>query len=858
MSPRLAFLVLTALPAFGACSYSLAPTSANFPATGGNDIVQISGSAGCTWTAVSNVPWITLSFGLSGTGDGTTGYTVQANPFTVSRTGTMTIAGLTFTVTQPGGGCTYTLSPTSANLPASAGSGTFSISVNSNSCPWTVSSANSDWLTVTSASTGAGPSTVRYSYLANTSTVSRTGSITLGTQSFTVTQSGQCGFTLNPVTNTLTAAGGTGSFTVTPSSTTCSWTAISNNADWLVVTSGSPGTGNGTVNYTAQPNTTGQQRSGTISVGNSGFTVVQSGSCSFTLSTGGLFFAAGGGSATFNVTTSCQWTPQTSASWINVTAPTGPTLGNATVNFTVSANDTAQSRTGSINVGTQNFVISQAGVTCAITLSVSTGAAPAAGTAGSISVGAVPGCAWSAVSGSPWLVLTSNSGTGNGEVLYTVQPNTTASARTAVVTISNSKFTVIQDGAQCDLQISPAAANFPLSGGSGSIAVTTVCGWTASTTAGWITLAAGSASGTGNGAVNYTVAKYSGAVSRSGIIQIGPAAFTVNQNPSACTLTLNPATASLPGSGGSGVIQVSASGPCSWTPSANDGWLSVDTWLSVDGSGTVNYHAGPNNSGAARNGSLTIGSQTFSLQQSQLVVKTSAAGVVNAASSQGGAVAPGEIVTLYGSGLGPVSPASLQLTPDGQLVTNSLASVQVLFDGVPAPLIYVSDSQVSAVVPYDVAGQTSTSVQVSNGGITSDPLALSVAASAPALFTQTASGAGPAAALNQDYSLNTAANPAARGSVLQLFATGEGQTSPGGINGKLAAAPLPKPVQPVKVQIGGVDAPVLYAGAAPGLVAGLMQVNVQVPRSVSPGAAVSVMITVGAAASPAGVTVAVK
>jgi uncharacterized protein (TIGR03437 family) len=232
--------------------------------------------------------------------------------------------------------------------------------------------------------------------------------------------------------------------------------------------------------------------------------------------------------------------------------------------------------------------------------------------------------------------------------------------------------------------------------------------------------------------------------------------------------------------------------------------------------------------------------------------------VTNAASYQTGVVSPGEIVTLFGGGMGPATLATLQLNPDQTGITSSLAGTRVLFNAIPAPLIYTLDRQVSAIVPYAVAGQTQVSVRVEYQGQQSAPLTVAVDAAAPALFTLDQSGKGPAAILNQDYTVNTAQNPAGAGSAIMIFATGEGVTSPAGVDGKLAdPAALGLPVLPVAVRIGGLDAQVLYAGNAPTLVTGLFQVNAAIPPGLPAGAA-SIVLTVGGRSSPAGVTVAVK
>ena len=230
--------------------------------------------------------------------------------------------------------------------------------------------------------------------------------------------------------------------------------------------------------------------------------------------------------------------------------------------------------------------------------------------------------------------------------------------------------------------------------------------------------------------------------------------------------------------------------------------------------------------------------------------------VVNAASFLPGAVAPGEIVTVFGTGFGPGPLTTLRLTAG--LVNTTLGGTRVLFDGVPAPLIYAVENQLSAVVPYAVAGKSSTQVQVEYRGTRSAPVTLQLAPVSPAIFTLDSSGRGAGAILNQDSSVNSPANPARIGSVVSIFATGEGQTSPGGVDGKPGSDPVPHPILPVSVTIGGQTVTPTYAGGAPGNVAGLMQVNVQVPIGIQTGSAVPVLLKVGNESSQAGVTIAVR
>jgi uncharacterized protein (TIGR03437 family) len=189
-------------------------------------------------------------------------------------------------------------------------------------------------------------------------------------------------------------------------------------------------------------------------------------------------------------------------------------------------------------------------------------------------------------------------------------------------------------------------------------------------------------------------------------------------------------------------------------------------------------------------------------------------------------------------------------------VSRLLAETQVWFDEVSAPLLFVRRDQINVQVPYGMAGRTACVVQVQFQGALSNPVAMAVAEKAPALFVR-AGGSGQGAILNSDHSPNSSANRAARGRPVVLFATGEGQTSPPGEDGRLSAFPYPAPVLPVSVSIGGIAAALEFAGSAPGL-AGVLQVNARVPEGVAPGDAVHVVLQVGGTNSQGGVTLAVN
>jgi uncharacterized protein (TIGR03437 family) len=236
-------------------------------------------------------------------------------------------------------------------------------------------------------------------------------------------------------------------------------------------------------------------------------------------------------------------------------------------------------------------------------------------------------------------------------------------------------------------------------------------------------------------------------------------------------------------------------------------------------------------------------------------------GLANAASYAASPIAPGEIVTIAGTDIGPAASASLALDPNGNVAT-TLGGVQVLFGPWNAPLIYVSANQINAVVPYEVSQATDVAVQVRFGAQNSNLFPLAVTKTVPGIFAANGSGTGQAAALNGDYSYNGPTFPAAPGGVVVLCVTGEGQTSPAGATGKVttvsATGPLtPQPLASVTATIAGLPAKVLFAGEEPFVVSGVMQLDLQVPAN-APSGNQPVVVTVGSTTTQTGVTVAVN
>jgi uncharacterized protein (TIGR03437 family) len=311
------------------------------------------------------------------------------------------------------------------------------------------------------------------------------------------------------------------------------------------------------------------------------------------------------------------------------------------------------------------------------------------------------------------------------------------------------------------------------------------------------------------------------------------------------------------------------------------GWLSVTptSGTTTTSGTTVAVQVSPSSlSVGSYTGTVTIagtsgatGSTVVDVSLTVTAPLPTIASVKNAASYAVGAIAPGEIVAIFAPAggtnpIGPATPATLtaDLIVNGKLPT-TLGGVQVLFNGYPAPIYYASAGQVNAIVPYEIAPVLSPTVWVKFMGQTSNSYSLTASATAPAIFTANGQGSGPAAALNSastDSTFNAPNTPATKGSVVVFYVTGEGQTSPAGVTGQVttlaSTKPLtPQPLLPLGVTIDGQPAKVEFYGEAPGIVAGLLQLNVTIPTTARTGD-LPLVVNIGGNNSQSGVTISVK
>jgi len=473
----------------------------------------------------------------------------------------------------------------------------------------------------------------------------------------------------------------------------------------------------------------------------------------------------------------------------------------------------------------------------------------------------------------------------------------TASIGTVVQTV-NVTLTVNNSGGGVtgNVTVSPTALTFAATQGSSpaatTVSVTSAAGaagipFTTQVTAGaaWLSTSAGVSNST---PATLTISVNSSALAAntySGNILITPAGGTAVNIPVTLTVTGLGSISAAPTqltfayrtsdpAPAAQQITVAGSGAFTATATSTGNWL-VATPTAGTAPGTVNVTINTANitGTGSLNGTVVVagtggasGSTTVNVTLNVTSPLPTISRVTNAASYATNAISPGEIITIFGNDpthpIGPATPAFLTLDANGNVAT-TLGGVQVTVAGYSCPMIYASASQVSAVVPYEVNIYATATVLVKFLGQGSNGILMNVVTTVPGVFTYDSSGTGPGAILNSDLSVNTAANPAARGDIVVLYITGEGQTSPGGVTGKVTTvasppAPLtPGPLLQPSVTIGSQPALWTFAGEAPGFVSGVMQLNVKVPTNIAAGNQ-PVVVTLGGVGSQSGVTVALK
>ena len=493
-----------------------------------------------------------------------------------------------------------------------------------------------------------------------------------------------------------------------------------------------------------------------------------------------------------------------------------------------------------------------------------------------------------------WLQVTPSSGVTPSSLTVTITPLAVGQAGTynGIIQVSN-----LSDATQlaipvsmtlngASLTVSPQTLSFSLSAGSTAATTQTVQlsgtannTFTASSDAAWLTATpiAGTIPGNINisaSASGLTPGNYTGTITftSSGATTTVTANLNVTNSaapiltPSTLTFQFTPGSAVPPAqtitvNSTAAPIQFSVTS----TTSLGGNWLSVTSNTNTTPALlTVNVLPAGLAAGTY-NGLITVstsgGSDVRNAQVTLLVTAPAGPSIrtaLHGATRELSAVAPGMLLSIQGRALGPVVGINGIINSAGAVET-TLNGFRVLFDGVPAPILYSTENRIDVVAPYAIAGRQGTRVQVENSGIRSEILDLSISPdAAPGIFSLDNSGRGQASAINENGTVNSTSNPVSQTGILVFYATGEGQTRPAGQDGRIIVSDIRVPVLPVAVNIGGVPVEVLYAGSAPGQVSGVMQVNVRLNTDVPRGPNVPLELRVGPAPSPSGLTIAVQ
>jgi uncharacterized protein (TIGR03437 family) len=507
----------------------------------------------------------------------------------------------------------------------------------------------------------------------------------------------------------------------------------------------------------------------------------------------------------------------------------------------------------------QNFQVSASSTTNWLSVAPGVGVTPA-----TITVVAVPALVSGAGTYTGNLTFTNFDGT---QQVVPVTFNVTSNVTLAASPNSLSFTQAIGAPAPAATSIQISAANGPNTN------------FTVSSNSSWLTVSPTAGSTPGSISVSVTAANltqgnYSGQITIvGGINQLAvPVSFTVlaantltlsstslNFNYQAGGAAITPQTINVTSTGAS-VPFISAS-----TTSIGGNWLSVSQ--SANGTpATVTVTVNPVSlSNGIYPGAITISASDGSGQKITVNVNLTVtappapqiATILNSATQQPTWLSPGLIVVIQGSGLGPANVVNGTLLAPGAVDTIA-GGTRILFDGVPAAILAAKSDGVLAVVPYGVSGKSTVNMIVEYQGIQSAPFSLGVFDSAPGIYTRDGSGAGQAAVVNIDGSQNSPANPAAAGSIVSIYATGEGNTRPMGQDGRVIVTDLRVPLLPVRLYLNGRELEILYAGSAPGFVSGAFQVNVRIPADLAGSGSLPIELQVGVRASQPNITIAIR
>lgn len=517
-----------------------------------------------------------------------------------------------------------------------------------------------------------------------------------------------CPTTLSPLTRFHGFAGSTGVIDVTVGPK-CQWSVMNTN-DWITILSGASDSGSGQVIYNVLPNPIFADREGTLLIGDETFLVKQHAiECTFSLSPTSRFHGFGTGNNTFKVTTKdgCAWQVVNTNSWISITAGASG-ISTGTVSYAITDNRVTGRRIGNIFVGDQKFVVNQWGTNCELVLSATSRTHTENSETGSVSVTTASGCPWRVENTNAWITLTTtNYGTNTGSFGYLVAPNPSLIPRTASMFVNGQPFTVTQTA--CSYSIAPASRSHTYLAQTGTVAVTAgnVCAWTVNNTNDWITIVS-AANGLGPDTIRYAVTQNPSGDARSATFTAAGYQFTVTQSGKPCSFVIAPEEFAYGESGGIGEVAITAEANCGWSVVNPASWITILSGAAGDGSGRMTYFVTANN-GPARNTTLTVAGQDYSISQAS-AVRTVAASDLFVASSQTNCLA----VTLGAHG-GENNFAFTMCFDTNLLV---FRSAQLQTNGLPGATMIVNTNQATqGRVGFTVAMPQGTAMNAGASGV---------------------------------------------------------------------------------------------------------------------------------------------
>lgn len=598
------------------CTYAVSPSALSVPAGGATRPVAVTSNASdCSWSSSSPVAWVTVAPGPSAV---TASVTIQGNASSLQRSATITIGGQAIVVTQAGVTCAFSFSPPAPTIAATGGTLILAVTASASDCGWTPTTSSS-WLLVPGVPR-MGSGTLSVGVEALTRATPRTGTVSVGPQSVTVTQQGvPCTFTLSPSVPSLAQSGGSGVLAVTPNVSDCGWT-VSSSAAWLTVNGGAGGIGSGAVAYSATANPLSAVRAARLSIGNDSATVSQVGVvCTVQLATADQDVSPAGGAVSFAVSANasdCSWSVTTADSWLSPSRVEG--LGSSSASFAALANPLSAARLGAVTLGTQSALVRQAGVVCSYRIEPTSATFGAAGGTAMLTVTTnAEDCAWSASQVPTWVTLSEGTGVGTRTITASASANVLSARRLDTLTLAGVSVSLDQAGVVCTFALSGTSTEVDAPGGAISVQVQVNapdCSVPTSSGVPWISVVLSSSAGASR-LLSVSVGQNVLAAPRQGSIAIGGAPFTVNQRGVPCAFQLSAASLSVSAAGGVARVLVAAAAPdCTWSVAGVVAWAAAGVKSGV-GSQGLDFAVMANSDEVPRAATFTVAGRSLIINQ---------------------------------------------------------------------------------------------------------------------------------------------------------------------------------------------------------------------------------------------------